>query len=81
MTAKPLPKTYQKALDLIQKHGSLYRYKGGYWARPGLPYDYFMETKFAEPWVGTRAVRALQDRGLLDIVDWRTAVIRKSERT
>lgn len=66
----------QKALDIIQEHGSIVRYKGGFWARPGAEmgrhrggpasqhYDYPLGT-----WVRHGTLAALFKRGLVEVAD------------
>ena len=52
------------AIAIMRRWGSLERYAGGYWSRPGLKLEDNPDWS-ALPYVGTSTVRALRNRGLV----------------
>lgn len=64
----------QKAMDIINEHGKLKRYRGGYWAQEGAKMkllNSLEDTIIPKDSVGTPTVEALARRGLIEPSYWR----------
>lgn len=58
--SEQLSKTMLDAIAFVRQHNGIQRYKGGYWARPGL-----QAWAQGEPFFGAQTMQALVDRGIL----------------
>ncbi len=59
--------TMQKAVEFIRQHGSIVRYQGGYWNRPGCA-NYF---EYSAGSFGTATVDGLAIRGVIEYTEWK----------
>lgn len=62
-----LTPTMQKAVDFIREHGSIVRYAGGYWNKPGCA-NYF---EYSPGSFGTTTIDALAKRGVIEYTAWK----------
>lgn len=63
-----LSPTMQKAVEFIREHGSIVRYQGGFWNKPGCTnyFEYANSSGF-----GTTTIDALAKRGVIEYTEWK----------
>jgi hypothetical protein len=74
---KKITPEQQRALDIIQQHGSICRYEGGFWAKPNdeiagvfkkeLSGRLDCDFHYPENHVGTNTIKALLKKGLIEV--------------
>lgn len=67
---KKLSKPMLECIESVKKHGTLVRWKGGYWTREGCSVKYiFQEIPIPDWWYTWATVKSLIDREILMITE------------
>jgi hypothetical protein len=62
-----LTPTMQQAVEFIRQHGSIVRYQGGYWNRPGcVHYGEYSAGSF-----GSSTIDGMAKRGIIEYTEWK----------